>query len=42
VSSEGSGFEYDFHVTLDEASGSGDYNFEDAATLKAAGKNLGR
>ena len=38
VSSEGSDFNYDFHVTLDEASGSVDYNFEDAATLKAAGK----
>ncbi len=31
-------FNYDFHVTLDEAAGSVEYNFEDVAALKQAGK----
>ncbi|WP_233808196.1 DUF899 domain-containing protein [Paraburkholderia sp. HP33-1] len=37
-SSAGSDFNYDFHVTLDEAAGSVEHNFENAATLVKAGK----
>ncbi len=37
-SSFGNDFNYDFGVTLDEAKGSVDYNYESAATLRAAGK----
>jgi len=37
-SSIASDFNYDFHVTLDEAAGSVEYNFEDVAALKQAGK----
>jgi len=38
VSSAGNTFNYDFHVTLDEAEGSVEYNFSNAAALKQAGK----
>ena len=38
VSSYGTDFNYDFHVTLDEAEGSVDYNFANAADLVKAGK----
>jgi predicted dithiol-disulfide oxidoreductase (DUF899 family) len=38
LSSFTSDFNYDFHVTLDDASGSTEYNYTDAAALKAAGK----
>jgi predicted dithiol-disulfide oxidoreductase (DUF899 family) len=31
-------FNYDFHVTLDEAAGSVEYNYQDASALKQAGK----
>lgn len=34
----GNDFNYDFHVTLDEAEGSVSYNFESAAALLEAGK----
>lgn len=37
-SSFGNDFNYDFHVTLDERAGSSEYNYEDAATPKAAGE----
>jgi len=37
-SSFGSDFNYDFHVTLDEAEGSAEYNYESAAKLVQAGK----
>jgi predicted dithiol-disulfide oxidoreductase (DUF899 family) len=37
-SSFGSDFNYDFHVTLDEAEGSAEYNYERSATLLQAGK----
>jgi predicted dithiol-disulfide oxidoreductase (DUF899 family) len=38
VSSSGNDFNYDFHVTLDEAAGSIEYNYADARELLAAGK----
>ncbi len=38
LSSFGSDFNYDFHVTLDEAEGSVEYNYESAATILQAGK----
>lgn len=38
LSSYGNDFNYDFHVTLDEAEGSVDYNYAKAAELKEAGK----
>lgn len=38
VSSFGSDFNYDFHVTLDEARGSAEYNYTDANALKRARK----
>ena len=38
LSSFGSDFNYDFHVTLDEAAGSVEYNYESARTLLQAGK----
>jgi predicted dithiol-disulfide oxidoreductase (DUF899 family) len=31
-------FNYDFHVTIDEAAGSTEYNYQPAAALKTAGK----
>src|SRR5262249_39151522 len=37
-SSFGSDFNYDFHVTLDEAEGSAEYNYESSAKLLQAGK----
>jgi predicted dithiol-disulfide oxidoreductase (DUF899 family) len=37
-SSFGTDFNYDFHVTLDEAAGSVEYNYQDARALKQAGK----
>ncbi len=37
-SSSGSDFNYDFHVTLDEAAGSVEYNYQSVAALKQAGK----
>jgi predicted dithiol-disulfide oxidoreductase (DUF899 family) len=37
-SSNGSDFNYDFHVTLDPELGSTEYNFEKASTLLQAGK----
>jgi predicted dithiol-disulfide oxidoreductase (DUF899 family) len=37
-SSFGTPFNYDFHVTLDEAAGSIEYNYADAVTLYNAGK----
>ena len=37
-SSHGSDFNCDFHVTLDEAAGSVEYNYESAATLIKQGK----
>ena len=37
-SSFGSDFNYDFHVTLDEAEGSAEYNYASAADLVKAGK----
>ena len=37
-SSHGSDFNYDFHVTLDEARGSAEYNYTDANALKRARK----
>jgi predicted dithiol-disulfide oxidoreductase (DUF899 family) len=38
VSSFGSDFNDDFHLTLDESRGSYEYNYESAATLLQAGK----
>lgn len=38
LSSFGTDFNYDFHVTLDEAVGSAEYNYESAATLIRFGK----
>jgi predicted dithiol-disulfide oxidoreductase (DUF899 family) len=38
MSSFGTDFNYDFHVTLDEAAGSVEYNYENAAALQQAGK----
>ena len=38
LSSFNSDFNYDFHVTLDDARGSVEYNYQDAAALKQAGK----
>jgi len=38
LSSFGTDFNYDFHVTLDEAAGSSEYNYEKAAALVQAGK----
>ncbi len=38
LSSFGNDFNYDFHVTLDKAAGSVEYNYGSAATLLAAGK----
>jgi predicted dithiol-disulfide oxidoreductase (DUF899 family) len=38
LSSFGTDFNYDFHVTLDEAAGSVEYNYENAAALQQAGK----
>jgi len=38
LSSFGSDFNYDFHVTLDQAEGSVEYNYESAATLIKQGK----
>lgn len=38
VSSSASDFNYDFHVSLDESVGSVEYNYENVATLKQAGK----
>ncbi len=38
LSSFGSDFNYDFHVTLDEAAGSVEYNYENTALLKQAGE----
>jgi predicted dithiol-disulfide oxidoreductase (DUF899 family) len=38
LSSAGNSFNYDFHVTMDEAAGSREYNFTDVAALKQAGK----
>ncbi len=38
LSSSGNDFNYDFHVTLDEAEGSVEYNYADAAALLKAGK----
>ncbi len=37
-SSFGNGFNHDFHVTMDEAAGGDEYNYEKSATLKQAGK----
>ncbi len=37
-SSFGSDFNYDFHVTLDEAEGSAEYNYQSSAKLLQAGK----
>jgi len=37
-SSQGSDFNYDFHVTLDPAYGSREWNYQDAEALLAAGK----
>ncbi len=37
-SSYGNDFNYDFHVTLDEEAGSIEYNYQNGATLKQAGK----
>lgn len=37
-SSFGSDFNYDFHATLDESRGSTEWNYQDAAALKKAGK----
>lgn len=37
-SSYASEFNYDFHVTLDEAAGSVEYNYQDAAALAQAGE----
>ncbi|MGH9355096.1 MAG: DUF899 domain-containing protein [Terriglobia bacterium] len=37
-SSSGSSFNHDFHVTLDEGAGAGEYNYQNAAVLKRAGK----
>lgn len=39
-SSFGSDFNYDFHVTLDEAIGSVEWNYQSAAALQQAGKIL--
>jgi predicted dithiol-disulfide oxidoreductase (DUF899 family) len=38
LSSVGNNFNYDFHVTLDEAEGSTEYNYQSAATLLKQGK----
>jgi predicted dithiol-disulfide oxidoreductase (DUF899 family) len=38
LSSFGSDFNYDFHVTLDEAMGSVEHNYHDAAALAQAGR----
>ena len=38
VSSAANGFNYDFHVTLDEAQGSAEYNYASSAELFKAGK----
>ncbi len=38
LSSFGNDFNYDFHVTLDEAAGSVEYNYADAAALHRTGK----
>lgn len=38
LSSFGTDFNYDFHVTLDEAAGSDEYNYANAAELVKAGK----
>jgi len=38
LSSDGSDFNYDFHVTLDEAEGSYEYNYENAGTLAQRGE----
>jgi predicted dithiol-disulfide oxidoreductase (DUF899 family) len=38
LSSLGTDFNYDFHVTLDAAAGSGEYNYANAAALQRAGK----
>ena len=38
LSSFGSDFNYDFHVTLDEAAGSAEYNYANSAALVQAGK----
>lgn len=38
LSAQESDFNYDFHVTLDEAAGSVEYNYQDAAALLQAGK----
>src|SRR5262249_15289154 len=38
LSSAGTAFNYDFHVTLDEALGSDEYNYAKAAALVDAGK----
>ncbi|MDF1504217.1 DUF899 domain-containing protein [Roseisolibacter sp. H3M3-2] len=38
VSSGESDFNYDYHVTLDEARGSGEYNYEPVAALRARGE----
>ncbi len=38
LSSAGNSFNYDFHVTMDEAAGSREYNFEEVAVLKQKGK----
>ncbi len=38
LSSLSNDFNYDFHVTLDEAAGSTEYNYADARTLAQAGK----
>lgn len=37
-SSNGNSFNYDFHVTLDKALGSNEYNYEDADVLRAKGE----
>lgn len=38
VSSLGTSFNYDFHITLDSAAGSVEYNYSDAEALHRAGK----
>ncbi len=40
LSSYGSDFNYDFHVTLDEAAGSVEYNYQHAAALAQATREL--
>lgn len=38
LSSSGGDFNYDFHVTMDEAAGSVEYNYKSVAMLKQSGK----